>query len=83
MHGLLTTYEKVDGVVQAFDHETPKYVGRYALITGRYIQFYQNVADALNGKVKLAVKGAQSRDALRIIELARESHEKGVTVAWR
>lgn len=40
-------------------------------------------ADAINGKGELYVKPEQVRDVLRTIELARESHEKGVTVAWK
>ncbi|KAK7398542.1 hypothetical protein QQX98_012090 [Neonectria punicea] len=81
--GILTTYDEFDSSVQKYDPETKKYTGRYPTITGRWMGVYENVADAINGKAELAVKAIQSRDGLRTIELARESHDKGVTVQWR
>ncbi|KAL1846313.1 hypothetical protein Daus18300_014296 [Diaporthe australafricana] len=83
MRGILTTYEEFDGSIQTYDPETKKYTGPYPSITGRWMGLYENVADAINGKGELAVKSTQSRDGLRAIELARESHEKGVTVQWK
>lgn len=83
MRGILTTYEEFDSSVQTYDPETKKYTGPYPSITGRWMGLYENVADAINGKEELAVKPTQSRDGLRVIELARESHEKGVTVQWK
>lgn len=82
LQGVLTTYEEFDGQCQKLDPETNKYTGKYPTITGRWVDLYQNVADALNGKAELEVKAQQSRDAIRVIELARESHDKGVTVLW-
>lgn len=38
--------------------------------------------DAIHGKAELTVKATESRDVLRVIELARKSHERGVSVAW-
>ncbi len=81
--GTLTTYDEFDGGLQRFDDESKRWVGKYPTIRGRWIQFYQDFADTVNGKAELAVKADQVRDVLRLIELARESHEKGVTVAWR
>ena len=69
--------------MQEFDPKTKKYTGRYPTVTGRWMGLYENVADAINGKKELAVKATQSRDGLRVIELARESHEQGVTVQWK
>ena len=83
MYGVLTTYKEFDGKIQSFDSETNKYVGRYPTITGRWIGLYENVANAINGKGELEVQATQCRDVLRIIELARESHEKKATVAWK
>ncbi|KAF6792368.1 oxidoreductase [Colletotrichum musicola] len=83
LRGTLATYKEVDGSVQKFDEATKKYVGKYPSITGRWLGVYENLADAINGKAELEVKATQSRDAIRIIELARESHNKGVTVAWK
>ncbi|KAH6629690.1 hypothetical protein C7974DRAFT_463598 [Boeremia exigua] len=81
--GTLTTYEEFDSSLQTFDKESQRYVGRYPAVRGRWMQLYKDVADAINGKAELAVKADEVRDVLRIIELARESHEKGATVAWR
>ncbi|GJD00646.1 oxidoreductase [Colletotrichum higginsianum] len=83
LYGTLTTYKEFDGKVQRFDEATKKYVGKYPSIVGRWLGVYENLADAINGKAELEVKATQSRDAIRIIELARESHNTGATVAWK
>ncbi|CAG1973421.1 hypothetical protein SNK03_013020 [Fusarium graminearum] len=82
MQGTLTTYEEFDSKVQKWNPETKKYTGRYPTLPSRWMGLYENVADAINGKAELVVKPTQCRDVLRVIELARESHEKGATVAW-
>jgi predicted dehydrogenase len=58
------------------------YVGRYPTITGRWLGLYENLAEAIQGKAELSVRASESRDVLRVIELARKSHDQGVTVAW-
>ncbi len=80
--GILTTYDSFDSKFQTLDQEINKYTGRYPTITGRWLGLYENVANAINGKGDLEVKPTQSRDVLRVIELARESHNKGITVPW-
>jgi predicted dehydrogenase len=83
MQGVLASYEEVDSEIQTFDKESQRWVGKSPTIKGHWMQLYQNVADAINGKGELEVKVEQVRDVLRIIELARESHERGVTVGWK
>ncbi|KAK1855320.1 nad binding rossmann fold-containing protein [Colletotrichum chrysophilum] len=83
LRGILTTYKEFDGTVQKYDEATKKYTGRYPSITGRWLGIYENLADAINGKAELEVKATQSRDAIRIIELARESHNTGTTILWK
>ncbi|KAF2035991.1 NAD(P)-binding protein [Setomelanomma holmii] len=83
LRGVLTTYEEFDESIQAFDKESQRYVGKYPTVRGRWMRLYQNVADAINGKDELAIKAVEVRDVLRIIELARKSHERGVTVTWK
>lgn len=83
LRGILTTYKEFDGTVQKYDEATKKYTGRYPSITGHWLGIYENLADAINGKAELEVKATQSRDAIRIIELARESHNTGATIAWK
>ncbi|KAL5347941.1 hypothetical protein ACLOAV_007353 [Pseudogymnoascus australis] len=80
--GVLTTCEEFDGRFQTLDGETKKYTGRYPTVTGRWLGLYENVAAAIKGEGELEVRPEQSRDVLRVIELARESHNKGVTVPW-
>jgi predicted dehydrogenase len=80
--GTLTTTTEFDGKVQRFDEENKKYVGKYPSLPGWYRGYYENVSAALLGREEIFVKPETSRDGLRIIELARESHEKGCTVAW-
>ncbi|KAJ8114209.1 hypothetical protein OPT61_g3855 [Boeremia exigua] len=81
--GTLTTYDEFDSSLQRFDNESKRWVGKYPTITGRWMQFYQDFADTVNGKAELAVKADEVRDVLRLIELTRESHEKGITIAWK
>ncbi|OJJ03929.1 hypothetical protein ASPVEDRAFT_891134 [Aspergillus versicolor CBS 583.65] len=83
LRGILTTYEEFDSDIQSYDKDSQRYVGRYPTIRGRWMGVYEDVASAINGKAELVVKASDSRDVLRIIELARESHERGVTVAWK
>ncbi|KAL4916521.1 hypothetical protein BDW62DRAFT_105126 [Aspergillus aurantiobrunneus] len=82
LRGELTTYKEFDSSVQVYDTETGKYTGLYPTVTGRWMGLYENVADAIYGRKELKVRPEQVRDVLRIIELARLSHERGVTVAW-
>lgn len=83
LQGTLTTYEEFDSSIQTFDKDSRRWTGQYPTVRGRWVQLYQDVADTISGKSDVAVKASDSRDVLRIIELARESHEKGITVPWR
>lgn len=80
LHGLLTTYEKFDES-QVHDTERGKWVGRYPTIRGWIRGYYEDVAKAVRGG-EVVVNAQDSRDGIRVMELARESHEKGATVAW-
>ncbi|BCS28709.1 uncharacterized protein APUU_70279A [Aspergillus puulaauensis] len=82
LRGVLTTYKEFDPSVQSYDTETEKYTGLYPTVTGRWTGLYENVADAICGRKELEVRPEQVRDVLRIIELARISHERGATVIW-
>ncbi len=81
LHGLLTTLDRFDET-QALEPKSQKYIGQYPTVAGRWRGFYENLADAIRGKSKLAVAAEDSRDGLRIMELARESHESGRTISW-
>jgi len=47
-----------------------------------YRDYYANVRDAMLGKAELAVTPEWSLDVMRFLELARESSQKGRTIAW-
>jgi len=81
LHGLLSTTEEFDGSCQTHD-ASGKYIGRYPTIKGRYLGFYENLVDAVERRADIQVKPEQSRDGIRVIELARESQQKGCTVLW-
>ncbi|PSN65735.1 oxidoreductase [Corynespora cassiicola Philippines] len=83
VHGTLATVKEFDSKYQKYDESSKKYTGKYPSLPGRWMGVYENLADAINGKVALEVKPTQSRDGLRVIELARESHNNRVKVAWR
>ncbi|KAL4782662.1 hypothetical protein BJX76DRAFT_358718 [Aspergillus varians] len=77
LRGELMTYKEFDSSVQMFDPETGKYTG-----LGAWVGVYENVVGAICGREELEVRPGQVRDVLRNIELARESHGRGVMVAW-
>jgi scyllo-inositol 2-dehydrogenase (NADP+) len=47
-----------------------------------YRDFYANLRDALLGKAKLAVTPEYALDAMRVLELARESSERQLILRW-
>lgn len=81
-YGLLATTDEFDGKVQKYDERSKLYVGRYPSMQGHYLGYYENLVDTIHGQKSIAVNSEDSRDGLRVIELARESHEKGVAVQW-
>lgn len=80
--GTLTTTEEFDAKHQSFDETTGLYIGKYPSLPGSYRGYYENVVDAIRGKAEVTVKPEIARDGLRVIELARQSHQEGVTVPW-
>ncbi|KAF7187201.1 scyllo-inositol 2-dehydrogenase (NADP(+)) IolW [Pseudocercospora fuligena] len=72
-HGYLTTRKedgsKFDGVVKSRK--------------GSYVDYYKDIVKAIRGEQDLVVKAEESRNVIRLIELANESAEKGVLVEWR
>ncbi|EPE02673.1 oxidoreductase domain-containing protein [Ophiostoma piceae UAMH 11346] len=79
--GTLTTKTKVDAS-QTLDDDTGFYTGKYPSLPGYYRGYYENLVDAVRGKAEIAVKPEQSRAGIRLMELARQSHETRATVAW-
>ncbi len=67
------------GVLTLHDGETTTQ-RRIPSGTGDYRDYYANVRDAILGKAELAVTPEWALDVMRVLELARESSEKGCTV---
>ncbi|KAJ7214458.1 hypothetical protein GGX14DRAFT_443956 [Mycena pura] len=80
--GTLSTTKEFDAKSQTFDEDSGLYIGKYPSLFGRYRGLYENVVTAIRGTAELYVKPETSRDGLRILELARESHDTGRTVPW-
>lgn len=79
--GTLATKERVDEC-QTKDEGSGRWVGRFTSMKGDYVGYYVDVVKAIKGEAEVYCKPEQSRDGIKIIELARESAKKGVTVAW-
>ncbi len=53
-----------------------EYDGKYQSVPGNYRAFYENLYRSLTGEEELAVKPEESRDVIRLIELAIKSNEE-------
>ncbi|GIZ46308.1 hypothetical protein CKM354_000943700 [Cercospora kikuchii] len=62
--------------------EGNKFDGTVKSQRGCYVDYYRDVVAAIRGEKEVVVKAEESRNGIRLIELALESAEKGVTVAW-
>lgn len=81
--GTLTTTTQFDREHQSLDEDVQGlYIGKHPSLPGWYRGYYENLVDAVRGQAEVLVKPETARDGLRIIELARQSHEQGVTVPW-
>lgn len=78
--GELTTKEKF-AEQQVFDKCSGKWIGRIPSQRGDYVGFYADLVNAIKGG-ELKVRPEQSAHGIRIIELARESAEKGRTLPF-
>jgi scyllo-inositol 2-dehydrogenase (NADP+) len=56
--------------------------GKVETLPGCYQAFYQNVLDAIAGRAELAVRPEEAALTIRVVELARRSHEEKRTVAF-
>lgn len=80
-YGLLTTKKQVDES-QKWDEKSGKWVGKFPSLKGDYVEYYQDLVKAIRGEADLVVKPQQSRDGIRVIEIARESADKGCTLPF-
>ncbi len=82
-YGTLTTFSEFDSRHQVFSPSFNKYNGRYPTLNGFNQGYYESLADTIRRKAPLQVDPQTSRDGIRLMELARESHDTGRTVLWR
>lgn len=80
-YGLLITKEKFHDS-QKLDAASGKWVGSFPSLKGDYERFYTDLVKTIRGDAELAVKPEQSRDGIHVIEIARESAEKGCTMSF-
>lgn len=81
-YGTLTTYKEFDKGYQEYDVATKKYVGKVPTLNGFNQGYYESLADSLRRNAPMKVDPVTSRDGVRLMELARESHNTGRTVLW-
>jgi predicted dehydrogenase len=79
--GLLTTKEKFHES-QVRDEESGKWAGKFPSLKGDYSDYYIDVAKALRGEGELKVTPEHARNGIRVIEIAKESAEKGCTLPF-
>ncbi|HEX8634244.1 MAG TPA: oxidoreductase [Pyrinomonadaceae bacterium] len=58
------------------------FTGRLETLPGSYQSYYQNIAGVIAGREELAVKPAEAKNTIRIIELALQSNEQKRTVSF-
>lgn len=56
--------------------------GLLETMPGAYQDYYQNICDHISGKAELAVTADEARTAIRLIELALQSHEEQRTLPF-
>lgn len=81
-HGYLSSAKQLDAKLEKGDGPAVKFSGSITSEQGSYLDYYRDLVAAIRGERELAVKPEESRNGIRVIELARESAEKGVTVSW-
>ncbi|KAF3940037.1 Alpha-N-acetylgalactosaminidase [Dactylella cylindrospora] len=81
IHGQLVTKVKIHES-QTFDDRIGRYIGVYPSLNGSYMKYYEDVVEAIKIGKEPFVKAQQSRDGIRVIELARQSAQEGRSIPW-
>ena len=82
-HGDLFTKQPQPSSAQKNNEEADViFAGKVPSKPGSYMDYYRDLVATIRGEKDLVVKPEESRAGIRIIELARESANKGVTVPW-
>lgn len=81
-HGKLHTGKASDPAFRDPKEPAIVFSGKVPSQPGSYMDYYRDVVSAIRGEKSVAVQPEQSRAGIRVIELARESAVKGLTVPW-
>ena len=81
-HAYMTTRKELDTVFGKPDESLICFDGKVPSQKGSYGDYYRDLVATIRGRGDLVVKPEEARDVIRVIELAMESADKGVTVAW-
>ena len=81
-HGTLYTKTPSVRSKESLEESAVIFSGKGPSQPGCWMDYYRDVVAAIRGEMGVFVKPEQSRDGIRIIELAMESVEKGTTVPW-
>lgn len=81
MYGLLMTKEKFHES-QLLDEGSGIWAGKFPSLKGDYTDFYVDVVKAIRGEGEVVVTPEHARNGIRVIEIARESAEKGCTLPF-
>ncbi|KAK6346822.1 hypothetical protein TWF696_006930 [Orbilia brochopaga] len=81
LYGKLVTKTQVDKC-QTLDSSTGRYIGTYPSLVGSHRMYYEDVVEAIKTGKEPFVKAQESRDGIRVIELARQSAQEGRTIPW-
>ena len=79
-YGLLTTKKQFSK--EQVEVEGGNWVGKFPSLNGDYVGYYRDLVKAIRGEGELYVKPETARNGIRVIELARESAEKGTTLPF-
>jgi len=78
--GILTTKEEFPGGKR--DEQAGLWETKIVSQKGNYMEFYDNVAHAIQGTGEINVKPEQARDVIKLIELAKQSSQEGKVMNW-
>lgn len=81
-HGTLYTKTPSSSIGQGSGDPAVIFSGRVSSQPGCWMDYYRDVVAAIREEKDLVVKPEQSRDGIRMIELAMESAKKGITIPW-
>lgn len=81
-YGFYSSNKQPQARLKQVDGSAVKADGIITSKPGSYLDYYRDLVAAIRGEKDLVVKAEESRNGIRVIELALESAREGVTVSW-